>query len=94
MSGFRRRALWARYGLAGNAVEVRDGRRRFWPTARPLDTEQAYALLTACPRRNRPIVSIRRTLPSRLAGVDHDPSEASGRRGVARLQLIALRPSV
>ena len=92
MSGFGPAAQWYRNVLAGGAAEVRIGRRRFAPSVRVLDPDEAVAALAAYERANRLIAPLVRRILSRLAGFPYDSSEASRRRLVETLPLMAFRP--
>jgi deazaflavin-dependent oxidoreductase (nitroreductase family) len=93
LSGLGRRSQWYRNVLAGQAVEVRIGRLRFTPVARPLDTDEAAEVLADYERRNRMVAPLVRAVLSRLAGFRYDGSEAARRKLVETLPLVALRPS-
>jgi deazaflavin-dependent oxidoreductase (nitroreductase family) len=92
MSGFGTRSQWYRNVLAGGAVEIQIDRRRFRPSVRPLPTEEAAGVLADYERRNRVLVPIVRAVLSRLAGLRYDGSDASRRRLVEVLPLVAFRP--
>lgn len=92
MSGFGPGAQWYRNVLAGGAAEVQIGRGRFAPSVRVLDPDEAAAALAAYERANRLIAPLVRRVLSRLAGFRYDGSEASRRRVVETLPLIAFRP--
>jgi deazaflavin-dependent oxidoreductase (nitroreductase family) len=91
MSGFGRDSQWYRNVLAGGAVEIRIGRRRYHPTVRPLPEDEAMAVLAAYERRNRVVVPVIRAVLSRLAGIRYDGSASSRRSVVQALPLVAFR---
>lgn len=92
MSGFGRRSQWYRNVLAGGALEVQIGRRRFRPAVRSLATEEAVAVLDDYEHRNRLIVPVVRAVLSRLAGFRYDGSEQGRSRLVETLPLLAFCP--
>ena len=92
MSGFGPAAQWYRNVLAGGAAQVRIGRRRFAPSVRVLEPDEAVAALATYERANRLIAPLVRRILSRLAGFHYDGSEASRRRVVETLPLMAFRP--
>jgi deazaflavin-dependent oxidoreductase (nitroreductase family) len=92
MSGFGPGAQWYRNVLADGAVDVSIGRRRFSPSVRTLDPDEAAAALAAYERANRLIAPLVRRILSRLAGFRYDGSETSRRRLVETLPLVAFRP--
>ena len=92
VSGFGHGSQWYRNLLAGQGVEVRIGRLRFAPEARPLDGNEAAGVLADYERRNRLVAPLVRAVLSKLAGVGYDGSDAARRRVVQSLPLVALRP--
>lgn len=94
LSGFGRRASWFRNVSAGGAVAVEVGGRRFTPSVRVLDVDEAAAALADYERRNRLAAPVVRGVLSRLAGFPYDGSEEARRRLVAELPLVGFRPAV
>jgi deazaflavin-dependent oxidoreductase (nitroreductase family) len=91
-SGWGRQANWFRNLQAGGAVEVEIARTKFQPEVRPLEVDEAAAVLADYERRNRFAAPILRAALSRLAGFRYDGSEAGRRRLVETLPLVGLRP--
>lgn len=92
MSGFGPRSSWLRNVLGGGAVEVRIAARRFEPTARSLDREEAVVVLADYEQRNRLAGPIVRAILSRLAGFRYDGSAEARERLVGALPLLAFSP--
>jgi deazaflavin-dependent oxidoreductase (nitroreductase family) len=92
MSGFGRGSQWYRNVLATDPVEVRIGRSRFTPTARPLGAEEAAAVLAHYEARNRIAAPLLRMVLSRIANFRYDSSPASRQRLVRTLPMVAFRP--
>lgn len=92
MSGFGVSSQWYKNALAGGATEVQVARLRFIPQVRPLDQEEAAAVLADYERRNRIAAPVVRAVLGRLVGFRYDGSDAARLRAVQALPLIAFRP--
>jgi deazaflavin-dependent oxidoreductase (nitroreductase family) len=92
MSGWGRRANWLRNVIAGGALGVQVGRRRFAPEVRLLGVDEASSALAAYERRNRIAAPLIRRVLSRLAGFPYDGSREGRRRIVQELPLVGFRP--
>ncbi|HEY1933498.1 MAG TPA: nitroreductase family deazaflavin-dependent oxidoreductase [Acetobacteraceae bacterium] len=92
MSGFGRNADWLRNIQANPRIELMVGSRRFAATCRLLDAAEAATVVAGYERRCRWLGRIIRAVLTRLLGWRYDGSEASRRRLVAQLPLVAFRP--
>jgi deazaflavin-dependent oxidoreductase (nitroreductase family) len=92
MSGFGRSSQWYRNILASDPVEVQIGRRRFTPSVRELDADEAVRVVARYEQRNRIAAPVIRAVLSKTAGFRYDGSESARRRLVDALPLVALRP--
>jgi deazaflavin-dependent oxidoreductase (nitroreductase family) len=92
LAGLGRSADWYRNVLAGQAVEVAIGRRRFRPRHRVLGPEEAVAVLAGYERRNRWVAPLVRLVLSRLVGWRYDGGDDARRRLAGQLPLVAFRP--
>lgn len=88
MSGFGPRSGWFLNVRAGGAEDVRIGARRFRPTVRHLEPEEAAAVLAGYERRNRLLAPLVRRVLARLAGFPYDGSPGARRQLVEKLPLI------
>lgn len=93
IAGLGRRAQWYQNLLAGKATEVAISNERFVPFYRELDPPEAVAVLAEYERRNRYIAPLVRRVLSWLVGWRYDGTEATRRRLVAELPMVALRPA-
>lgn len=92
MSGFGASSQWYKNVLAGGATEVQIARLRFVPLVRPLEQEEAMAVLADYERRHRIAAPVVRAVLGRLLGFRYDGSDAARLRAVQTLPLIAFRP--
>jgi deazaflavin-dependent oxidoreductase (nitroreductase family) len=92
LAGLGRRAQWYRNVLAGHAVEVAIGRRRFHPRHRELGAQEASEALAAYERRNRWVTPVVRYVLSRLVGWRYDGSADARLKLVTELPVLGLRP--
>jgi deazaflavin-dependent oxidoreductase (nitroreductase family) len=93
MSGWGAHANWFRNVRAGGAVEIRIARERFPPDAGVVAPDEAVAVLAGYERRNRFAAPVVRRVLSHLAGFPYDGSDASRRRVVETLPMVAFRPA-
>jgi deazaflavin-dependent oxidoreductase (nitroreductase family) len=92
VSGFGPTANWYRNVLASDPVEIRISRQRFPAQVRELDADEAVHVLAGDERRNRIAAPVVRAVLSKLVGFRYDGSDASRRRVVDALPLVAFRP--
>lgn len=93
MVGLGRRAQWYRNVVAGGAVEVAVGGRRFRPAYRELERDEATTALGNYEQRHRVATPIVRFVLSRLAGWRYDGSLPARQRLVSERPILAFRPA-
>jgi deazaflavin-dependent oxidoreductase (nitroreductase family) len=93
MVGLGRKAQWYRNVLAGGAVEVAAGSRRFHPMFRELAPPEAAAVVGEYERRNRLVTPIVRAMLSALVGWRYDGSPSARERLVKDRPILAFRPA-
>jgi hypothetical protein len=93
MVGLGRDAQWYRNVIAGGAVEVAVGSRRFRPVFRELALGEAAAVLGEYERRNRLVTPIVRAMLSALVGWRYDGSPSARERLVEHRPILAFRPA-
>jgi hypothetical protein len=93
MVGLGRKAQWYRNVLAGGAVEVAVGSRRFQPMFRELAPPEAAAVVGEYERRNRLVTAIVRAMLSALVGWRYDDSPSARERLVKDRPILAFRPA-
>jgi len=94
MSGFGATADWYRNIRHASPAEVRIGRRRFQPTVRFLEAEEAVSVMADYEYRNRWAAPVVRRVLSLLVGWPYDGSAEARRRLVDELPLVAFRPGL
>jgi deazaflavin-dependent oxidoreductase (nitroreductase family) len=93
MVGLGRNAQWYRNVVAGGAVEVAVGNRRFQPIVRQLAPAEAAAVLGEYERRNRVVAPIVHAMLSALVGWRYDGSPSARERLVKERPIFAFRPA-
>jgi deazaflavin-dependent oxidoreductase (nitroreductase family) len=93
MAGFGRGSDWYRNVHANGFAEITIGRQSFRAEQRELDIAEAAAALERYEQRNRFAAPVVRGVLSRLLGWRYDSSDASRRRAVQELPLLAFRQS-
>jgi deazaflavin-dependent oxidoreductase (nitroreductase family) len=88
VAGLGRTADWYRNVRARPAAEVAIGRRRFRPTHRVLDEDEAAEALADYERRNRWAAPVVHRMLSWLVGWKYDGSSVARRRSVHELPLV------
>lgn len=83
---------WYRNILASGRADVAIGRQRFAAEARPLDDNDAVAVLAAYEHRSRFVAPLVRAVLGWLLGWRYDGSPTARRRAVQQLPMLALRP--
>lgn len=92
VAGFGRNSDWYRNIQAHPPVEVVTGRRRFAPTYRQLDEQEAVAMLADYERRNRLIKPVIHRALTWLVGWRYDGGQDARHRLVRELPIVAFRP--
>lgn len=92
MSGFGATANWYENIVAGGAVEIAIANKRFHPSVRPLEPQEAARVLAEYEHRNRLLTPIIRAVLTRLAPFSYDGSPPARLRLVETLPLVAFTP--
>jgi deazaflavin-dependent oxidoreductase (nitroreductase family) len=93
MVGLGRHAQWYRNVIAGGAVEVAVGSKRFGPAYRELMPNEAAAVLGDYERRHRLLAPVVRAVLSALVGWRYDGSPTARVRIVSERPILAFRPA-
>jgi deazaflavin-dependent oxidoreductase (nitroreductase family) len=94
ISGLGRGSQWLKNLQAGQGLEVRCGGDRFVPTHRLLTTDEAAVVLEDYERAHGLAARLIPGVLNRLADVDYDGTDASRRRVVEQLPILALTPAL
>jgi deazaflavin-dependent oxidoreductase (nitroreductase family) len=93
ISGLGRDSQWLKNLEAGQGLEVRCGSDRFVPEHRMVTTDEAVVVLEEYETAHRLAARVIAPVLNRLADVDYDRTDASRRKVVEQLPVLALKPA-